>query len=187
MTDQELISGLRNREESAFKELVSQYQDKVFNTALGLLQHHAEAEDTAQEVFIQVYRSVHQFKGEARLSTWIYRITVTKSLEHLRRRNTKKRFGFLTSLLGEDNKPLYDPEDFNHPGVLHERKEDANLLFKLIAELPENQRIAFVLNKVEELSYREIAEVLNSSEAAVDALLQRAKQNLRKKISELPP
>ena len=65
MTEEELIIALRHGEESAFKELVIQFQDKVFNTALGLLQHHTEAEDIAQEVFIQVYRSIQQFKGDS--------------------------------------------------------------------------------------------------------------------------
>lgn len=187
MTEQELIFGLRNGEESAFKELVALFQDKVFNTALGFIQHHTEAEDIAQEVFIQVFRSISQFKEQSLLSTWIYRITVTKSLDHLRSKKRKKRFGFLSNLFGENNLPVYEPEDFNHPGVLQEKKEDAAILFKVIAQLPENQRIAFVLNKVEDLSYREIAAILNTSESAIDSLLQRAKQNLRKKLNELPP
>lgn len=187
MTEEELIIALQNGEEPAFKELVIQFQDKVFNTALGMLQHHTEAEDTAQEVFIQVFKSIGQFKGDSLLSTWIYRITVTKSLDHLRRKKRKKRFGFLSSLFDEGNNPIYEPEDFNHPGVIRENKEDAALLFKMIDSLPENQRAAFILNKVEELSYREIAAVLNTTESAVDSLLQRAKQNLRKKLNELPP
>ncbi len=187
MTEQELLSGLRNGEEPAFRELVTRFQDNVFNTALGLLQHHNDAEDIAQEVFIQVYRSISQFKGDSSLLTWIYRITVTKSLEVLRSKKRKKRFGFISSLFGEDNKPVHDPGDFNHPGIQQERKEDAAILFKMINQLPENQRTAFILNKVEELSYREIAAILNVSEPAVDSLLQRAKQNLRKKLNELPP
>jgi len=187
LTEQELLFGLRNGDEPAFKELVTRFQDKVFNTALGLLQHHTEAEDIAQEVFIQVYRSIKNFKGDSLLSTWIYRITVTKSLDHLRSKKRKKRFGFLSSLFGENNLPLYEPEDFNHPGILQENKEDAAMLFKMIDLLPYNQRTAFILNKVEELSYREIADILKTTEAAVDALLQRAKQNLRKKLNELPP
>ncbi len=187
LTEQELLFGLRNKEEAAFKELVSLYQDNVFNTAIGLLQNHTDAEDIAQEVFIQVYRSIHQFKGESLLSTWIFRIATTKSLDLLRKKKRKKRFGFITSLFGEDHKPVYEPQDFNHPGVLQENKEDAALLFKLVNELPESQRTAFILNKVEELSYREIAAVLQTSEAAVDSLLQRAKQNLKKKLNKLPP
>lgn len=187
MTDDEFIFGLRHGEEYAFKELVTQFQDKVFNTALGLLQHHTEAEDIAQEVFIQIFRSIKQFKGDALLSTWIYRITVTKSLDHLRSKKRKKRFGYITSFFGINNIPVYEPQDFNHPGVLQENKEDAAILFKMIDQLPENQRTAFVLNKVEELSYRQIAAILNTTESAVDSLLQRAKQNLRKKLNDLPP
>ena len=187
MTEQELVYGLRNGDEFAFKELVLLFQDRVFNTSLGLLQHSVDAEDIAQEVFIQVYRSIHQFKEEAKLSTWIYKITVTKCLDHLRSKKRKKRFGFVSSLFGPDNKPVYEPEAFDHPGVQLDRKEDAALLFKLVDQLPENQRTAFILNKVEELSYKQIADILNTSEPAVDSLLQRAKQNLRKKINELPP
>lgn len=187
MTEQELLFGLRHGEESAFKELVIQFQDRVFNTALGLLQQHTEAEDIAQEVFIQVFRSIEKFKGNSLLSTWIYRITVTKSLDHLRSKKRKKRFGFLSNLFGDNNLPLYEPEDFNHPGVLQENKEDAAILFKMIEQLPENQRTAFILNKIEELSYGEIAAILNTTTSAVDSLLQRAKQHLRKKLTDLPP
>lgn len=187
MTEQELLIGLRNGEEPAFRELVQQFQDKVFNTALGLLQHHTEAEDIAQEVFIQVFRSIRQFKGNSLLSTWIYRITVTKSLDLLRSKKRRKRFGFLNNLFNAANTPVYEPGDFNHPGVLQENKDDAAMLFKMINQLPESQRTAFILNKVEELSYREIAVILHSTESAVDSLLQRAKQNLRKKINDLPP
>jgi RNA polymerase sigma-70 factor (ECF subfamily) len=187
LTEQELIYGLRNGEEPAFKELVQQYQDRVFNTSLGLLQQHADAEDIAQEVFIQVYRSIANFKAESKLSTWIYRITVTKCLDLQRSKKRKKRFGFITNLFGAGNTPLYEPENFDHPGVQLDRKEEAGILFKLVNQLPENQCTAFILNKVEELSYREIAAIMKVTEPAVDALLQRAKQNLRKKISQLPP
>lgn len=187
MTENELVSRLRGGDELAFRELVTSYQDRVFNTALGLLQHTGDAEDIAQEVFIQVYRSIQQFKGEALLSTWIYRITVTKSLDFIRSRKRKKRLGFVRSLFGEDNRPVHEPGDFNHPGVISERQEEAALLFRLVDTLPENQRTAFLLNKIEELSYREIGAIMNLSEGAVDSLLQRAKQNLRKKITDLPP
>ena len=187
MTEKELIIALCNREESAFKELVSLFQDKVFNTALGFLQNETDAEDIAQEVFIQVYRSIQSFKGNSLLSTWIYRITVTKSLDQLRSRKRKKRFGIVFSLFGQDNRAVVDPPDFNHPGIQKERKEDSALLFKMVDGLPETQRTAFLLNKIEELSYREIALILNTTESAVDSLLQRARQNLRKKINNLPP
>lgn len=186
MTDQELIFGLQNKEEIAFKELVAKFQDNIFNTALGFLQNEADAEDIAQEVFIQVYNSIANFRQQSLLRTWLYKITVTKCLEHLRKQKRKKRFGFITSLFDKNNNALHEPQDFNHPGVQLDKKEDAKILFNLLSELPESQRIAFVLNKIEGLSYQEIAQIQSTTESAVDSLLQRAKQNLRKKIKNLP-
>jgi len=182
-----MILLLREGNEAAFRELVNRFQDRVYNTALGFLQHPEDAEDIAQEVFIQVYRSVGNFKGDALLSTWIYRITVTKSLELIRSRKRKKRFGMLSRLFGEDNRPVHEPIEHFHPGIRQEQKEEAGQLMKLVNELPENQRTAFLLNKIEELSYREIAVIMNTTEAAIDSLLSRARQNLRKKIGKLPP
>jgi RNA polymerase sigma-70 factor (ECF subfamily) len=183
LNENELILGLKERDEHAFRELVASYQDRVFNTVLGFLHHATDAEDIAQEVFIQVYRSIHSFEQKSALATWVYRIAVTKSLDHLRSKKRKRGLGFLNTLFGTDNELLHEPGDFNHPGVKAEKKEDAELLFKMIESLPETQRTAFILNKVEELSYREIAAILNTTEPAVDSLLQRAKQNLRKKLN----
>jgi RNA polymerase sigma factor (sigma-70 family) len=180
LNEQELILLLRQGDELAFKTLVESYQDMVFNTALGVVQNDSDAEDVAQEVFIQVYRSIDQFKGDARLSTWIYRITTTKALDHIRSKKRKKRFAFLTSLFGADNELLHDPVDFYHPGVALDRKQQAALLFKAIEQLPENQKTAFTLHKTEELSYQEIADVMGLSVSAVESLLFRARQNLRK-------
>lgn len=184
MSEQELITQLRMGEESAFRELVSLFQDKVFNTAIGFLQSRQDAEDIAQEVFIQVYHSIAGFRENASLSTWIYRITVTKCLDHARNKKRKKRFAFISNLFSESNQLLHESPDFNHPGVQYDRKEDAALLFRLVNELPETQKTAFILNKVDGLSYREIADIMKSSESAVDSLLQRAKQSLRKKINQ---
>lgn len=180
MTEQELIQRLQNGDELAFKQVVDDCQDMVFNTALSMVHDASDAEDVAQEVFIQVYRSIDQFKGDSRLSTWIYRITVTKSLDLIRSRKRKKRFAFVTSLFGPDNEVLHDPVNFHHPGVALDQKEQAAILFRLIDQLPENQKTAFILLKTEELSYQEIAQVMELSVSAVESLLFRARQNLRK-------
>ena len=176
----ELIQGLRNGNETAFKYLVDNYQDRVFNTAIGIVQNAEDAEDVAQEVFIQVYRSIHQFKGEAKLSTWLYRIATTRALDLLRSRKSKKRFGFMQRLFGDGNEPLHELPDFNHPGVALDRKESAARLFKAIAQLPDNQKTAFTLHKLEDLSYQEVSDVMQTSVPAVESLMHRAKQNLRK-------
>ena len=184
MNELELIQQLRAGDELAFKSLVQNYQDLVYNTALGVVQNSEDAEDVAQEVFIQVYRSIDQFKGDARLSTWIYRITTTKALDHIRSRKRKKRFAFITSLFGPNDELVHEPVDFQHPGVALDRKEQAALLFRMIDQLPENQKVAFTLHKSEELSYQEIADVMQLSVSAVESLLFRARQNLRKLLEK---
>ena len=183
MSEKEIVEQLRQGNEEAFKKLVSLFQEKVFNTAVNFLQNQQDAEDAAQEVFIQVYNSIGQFKENSTLSTWIYRITITKCLDHTRSKKRKKRFAFISSLFSEKNDLLHESPDFNHPGVQLDRKEDAAILFKMVNSLPENQKTAFLLNKIEGMSYIEIADVMKLSESAVDSLLQRAKQNLRKKIN----
>ena len=184
MTEFELIQGLRNGEEPAFRYLVDTYQDRVFNTAMGIVQNAEDAEDVAQEVFIQVYRSISTFKGESKLSTWLYRIATTRSLDLLRSKKSKKRFGFLQRLFGEGNEPVMEIPDFNHPGVQLDRKENAAKLFRAISRLPENQKIAFTLHKLEDLSYQEVSEIMKTSLPAVESLMHRAKQNLRKMLEK---
>ena len=184
MSEQEIVAQLRHGDEEAFKKLVTLFQQKVFNTALNFLQNQHDAEDVAQEVFIQVYQSIGQFRENAKLSTWIYRICITKCLDHTRSKKRKKRFAFISSLFSEKNDLLHDAPDFEHPGVQLDRKEDAAILFKMINGLPESQKTAFLLNKIEGLSYGEIGQIMHVSESAVDSLLQRARQNLKKKIQE---
>ena len=180
MTEQELIQGLQQNDERAFRFLVDTYQDRVYNTAFGIVQNSADAEDVAQEVFIQVFRSINSFKGESKLSTWLYRIATTRSLDLLRSRKSKKRFGFIQRLLGENNEPIHEIPDFQHPGVALEKKESAAKLLKAIQQLPDQQKTAFTLHKMEGLSYQEVSEVMETTIPAVESLMHRAKQNLRK-------
>jgi RNA polymerase sigma-70 factor (ECF subfamily) len=179
-----LVEQLKQGDEAAFKTIVETWQNMVFNTALGIVQNPEDAEDIAQEVFVQVYQSISSFKGESKFSTWLYRITVTKSLDHERKKKRKKRFAFVRSIFGDQNEVLVNPPDFHHPGVALDNKEDASVLFSAIAELPENQRIAFTLNKVEGLSYQEVSEVMKTSVSSVESLMHRAKNNLKKKLED---
>lgn len=184
MNELELIQGLRKGDESAFRYMVDTYRDRVYNTALGIVQNAEDAEDVAQEVFIQVFRSIGNFKGESKLSTWLYRIATTRSLDLLRSRKSKKRFGLLQRLFGEGDEPVMEIPDFNHPGVALDRKENAARLFRAISQLPENQKIAFTLHKLEDLSYQEVSEVMQTSLPAVESLMHRARQNLKKLLEK---
>ena len=164
----------------AFKKLVDEWQDMVYNTALGIVQNADDADDITQEVFIQVYQSVSSFKGESKFSTWLYRIIISKALDHVKKKKRKKRFGFVQSLFGNDSEEDIHPAEFNHPGVLMEKKERATELFKAMKQLPDKQRIAFTLHKLEGQRYQEIAAIMNLSVTATESLIARAKGNLRK-------
>lgn len=184
MDERILVERLKQGEEAAFKTIVDTWQDMVFNTALGIVQNAEDAEDISQEVFVQVYQSVSSFKGDSKFSTWLYRIAITKSLDHERRKKRKKRFAFVKSLFGEESEVVIHPPDFHHPGVVMDKKENAAALFQAINKLPDNQRIAFSLHKVEGLSYQEVSEVMNTTVSSVESLMHRAKNNLKKNLED---
>ncbi|MDF2436868.1 MAG: polymerase, sigma-24 subunit, subfamily [Bacteroidota bacterium] len=167
----------------SFSEIYETYKDKVFNTVISYLQNQEDAEEVTQDVFVEVHRSLQSFEGKSSVGTWIYKISINKSLDFIRSKNRKKRFAFITNLFDEKGDVKHEQTDFNHPGIKLENKENAALLFKTINELPENQRTAFILAKVEGLSYSEISQVMDLSNSAVESLLVRAKQNLQKKLS----
>ena len=184
MNEQELIALLKERDESAFKQLVLTWQDMVYNTVLGIVQHEEDAEDVSQEVFVQVFQSISSFKSESKLSTWIYRIATTKALDHLRKKKRKKRFAFVQSLFGMQEQEKELPATFNHPGIILDNKEKAAVLFKALEKLPEKQKVAFTLHKVEGLSYQEVGEVMQTTLPAVESLIHRAKGNLKKQLTD---
>ena len=184
MNQPELIVQLQQGDEQAFTKLVDEWQDMVYNTALGIVQHADDADDITQEVFIQVYRSVSSFKGDSKFSTWLYRITLGKALDHEKKKKRKKRFGFVQGLFGADEAEQVHAVEFEHPGVQMEKKEKAHELFNALKQLPDKQRMAFTLHKLEGQSYQEIAEIMNTTLYAVESLMSRAKANLRKELKK---
>lgn len=183
----QLIAGLQQGNPDAFRQLVETYQSRVYNTVLAIVRQPEDAEDVAQEVFVQVFESIHTFGGEGKLTAWIYRIATTKALEAYRKRHARKRFAFFTSLFTSDEEGIFDdrlhPVDFAHPGVKLEQQERAKVLFGAIDGLSDQQKTAFTLHNIEGLSYQEITEVLQVSLSAVESLLHRAKVNLRKRLA----
>lgn len=184
MEDKEIITRLRMNDEKAFSTLVDLFSKKVYNTCIGMLQNVEDAEDVTQEIFITIHTNILQFKEESSLSTWIYRISVNKCLEFIRKKNRKKRSGIFKSIFSSDGeKAIENHSDFIHPGIELENKERAQILFKGIDLLSEQQRTAYILHKVEQVSYNEIAAIMELSLSAVESLLFRAKQNLRKHLA----
>lgn len=150
---------------------------------LQYLQNMEDAEEVTQDVFVAVHQSLSSFKEESTLSTWIYRISINKALDFIKSKKRKKRFGFLTSLFYEDsNEVKHDVPGFDHPGVQMESKEATQRIFSALNELPDNQKTALILTKIEQKSQAEAAEIMNVSPKAVESLIQRAKANMQKTL-----
>ncbi|WP_166384532.1 RNA polymerase sigma factor [Polaribacter sp. 11A2H] len=184
MNEQDFITQLTAGKQSAFSQLLDDYQQKVFGTCISFIPNKEDAEDVAQEVFLEVFKSIHKFKGDSKLSTWIYKIATNKCLEFIRKKNTKKRFAFMQTILGNEiplDKTSYFTE-VNHPGILLENKEKSAIIFKAINTLPEAQRVVFTLAKIDDKSYQEIVEITGKSLSSVESLMFRAKKNLQVKL-----
>jgi RNA polymerase sigma-70 factor (ECF subfamily) len=184
MSEAEIIQKLIQGDETAFKQLVDKYTQLVVNTCYGLLHNSEDAEDIAQEVFIEVYRSVHKFRADSKISTWLYRIAVNRSLNFIRDNKKNKWFQSFQDSVKEKNSniPKLIAHDSENPDFNLEKIQRANMLYEAINKLPENQKIAFTLNKYEDLSYKEISEVMEISVSSVESLIHRAKKNLQKKL-----
>jgi len=184
MSDHEIIEQLKQGKEQAFKMLVDNYRKLVVNTCYGLVHNREDAEDIAQDVFIEVYRAVQHFRADAKLSTWLYRIAVNRSLNHIRDNKKHKWFRSFENDVADKSRQLQQIESARseHPEFELENKQRALILHEAVNSLPENQKVAFTLSKYEDLSYNEIAEVMEMSVSSVESLLFRAKKNLQKKL-----
>jgi RNA polymerase sigma-70 factor (ECF subfamily) len=179
MTEIEWLQKLKAGDKTVFNELVMLYRNRVINTCYKFLLDKDDAEDISQEVFVEVYHSLKSFRGDSKISTWIYRIAVTKSLDEIKKRNRKKR---ITSI----GKTLH-LEQVAHwlvggtmPDKVIQETEKMNEIMQALNTLPDNQRVAFTLSKIDGYSNPEIAEIMNTSILAVESLVHRAK----KKVSE---
>lgn len=165
-----------------FEEIYRIHQRAVFNLCLHYLQNQQEAEEATQDVFVKIYFNIGNFEGKSSLKTWLYRIVINHCLDLLRNRKRRNRLTVITHMfLGKSDTPIEVPH-FDHPGVLLEDRESLGILFKQINQLPDNQRTAIILKYLDDLSQQEIASIMALSEKAVESLLQRGKQNLKKKL-----
>lgn len=169
----------RNDEE--FNNLVKRTQNKVRNICYRFLNNSEEAKDIAQEVYIQIYQTFSVFTPEEVPENWIYRIAVSKSIDHIRYQNRRKRLGSVTSFLkiGSEN-PNVDPPTNDNPHSLIEDKQRNEILYKAINRLPENQRIAITLNKIEGFTNADIAKIMGTRKNSVDSYIFKARLKLKK-------
>lgn len=177
-----LIAGLKRRDDSAFKLLLHTYKNTVANICYRFLFNRQDAEEVSQEVFIDIYRGIPSFRGESKLSTWIYQLAAAKSIDLLRSRKRKKRFGQVLSLLGVNEKQeIPDPRHYN-PQKNIEDEEKSRIIRAAIDALPMKYRQVFTLSKCEEFSNKQVAEILGISQSAVETIVSRASKKLREKL-----
>ena len=170
---------------NAFRAFINEHRDRVYNVVLNKVQQAEDAEEITQDVFVDVFRKPESFRGESAVSTWLYRIAVNKSIDHLRKKQSRSKWSITRLFSSGDD--MNEPKDLSHPGVLSENREKTTLLFKAMKKLPDKQHTAWVLSEMENLSYKEISEVMNVSVSSVESLLFRARQNLKKILSGMYP
>lgn len=163
--------------------MVENYQQMVVNTCFGMLHDRDDANDIAQEVFIEVFNSIDKFRLDAKISTWLYRIAVNKSLNFIRDNKKRSLFQRIEAVFaGRNYTDSTSGLSSDEPDTNLQEKQKSAIVHKAIDSLPENQRIAFTLNKYEDLSYKEIAEIMALSLSSVESLMHRAKKALQKKL-----
>jgi len=185
MTDQQIIQGIQRGEEAAFRELVENYQEMVINVCNSFLHNRDDALDVSQDVFIKAYHSISSFRGQSRLSTWLYRIAVNMSLNFIRDKKRKNIFSSLDVLFhntGSDASESIEDSSDSAPQRM-EREEQKNILYRSLENLPKKQKVALTLNKLEELPYKQVAEIMGISISETGVLINRAKKSLQKKMA----
>ncbi|MBN2213336.1 MAG: RNA polymerase sigma factor [Bacteroidales bacterium] len=184
MTEGEYIKGLKRGDEKVYREFVDQYQLSLLRLCIGFLHDEEDAKDIVQDVFVEVFRSVEKFRGDASLSTWLYRIAVNKSLNQIQRNRKRRLLAGFNSIWGAKKQTGDDiPDESDISDIDMEKKERAKFIRKAIDLLPKNQRIAFILSKYEDLSNHDISEVMGISLSAAESLIHRAKLGLQKRLS----
>lgn len=179
-----LLERIRQGDESAFTQLVSDHLTHVVNLAYRMLGDRQEAEDLAQEAFIRLYRALPSFRGECKIKTWLYRVVSRLVIDHLRREKVRRRIFFFRKS-EEDPDPVdncVDPGASPSDTLLGE--EARQKLYKAMTKLSARQRAVFVLRHQEGLPLKEIATVLHLKEGTVKAHLHRAVQFLRQEFSD---
>jgi RNA polymerase sigma-70 factor (ECF subfamily) len=183
LSSEELMARIARGDEDAFEILVNRHQTSILNLIYQFIGDRTQAKDLAQEVFIRVWQAAKTYKPEAKFTTWIYRITANLCFNELKSARRKRWFSFNWS--DEDGEhTLEETLSDNAPSaeeILLE-KERSRQISDAIQSLPDNQRMALVLKRYDDLSYQEIAQIIGCSVSAVESLLVRAKRTLQKKL-----
>ncbi len=184
-----LIGRLKERDPSAFDEIVRRYGDKVFSLIYRMLGNRQEAEDVAQEVFITVFKTVDSFRGEAKFSTWLLRIAANQSKNRIKYLARRPADGGELDDAAHPGTPGGTPGPVAHaqiesPDRMLEAAEMERLMQAAIAELDEEHRLLVILRDVEEMSYQEIGEITGLPEGTIKSRLHRARMAIKEHLDK---
>lgn len=179
-----LMLAWQGGDEGAFDELVSQYSGRVYSLLTRFLGHHPSREDFVQEVFLRVVRARDRYEPTAKFTTWLYRIVFNLSVNETQRASGRYPLS-LDQPNGDGEPGRIEIEDTRDPDptAAMQSSDVIHAVRRAIAALPENQRMAVVLAKFDDMSYLEIAKVLDSSEKAIKSLIHRARETLRTELA----
>ena len=182
--DAELMLRVKRGDRAAFAELVEKYKQPLFNFVFRTLRDETETEDVAQNTFLQVWKARARYQRTAKFSTWLFTIARNLCLNEIRRRSRHRAESIEETHAEHEDQPRQQYEDKAHIAapekLLH--GELAAKIEEALAELPENQRTAILLCRQDELSYEEIAEVLDCSLSATKSLIHRGRETLKEKL-----
>jgi RNA polymerase sigma-70 factor (ECF subfamily) len=182
--DAALMLLVKQGDTEAFSQLVEKYKRPVMNLVYRMIRDLAEAEDVAQNVFVQVHKSAARYEVSSKFSTWLFTIARNLSLNEIRRRSRHPADSMDASHPDQEDQPLQQYEDkktASAPDLLLHGELEAKI-DQAVAGLPENQRLAILLCRQDELSYEEIAKVLGCSLSATKSLIHRGRETLKQKL-----
>jgi RNA polymerase sigma-70 factor (ECF subfamily) len=180
-SDNDLISAVREGKIEAFDQIVRRYESKVLGVLYGMMRNSDDARDVAQDVFVKAYKSVDKFRGDSKLYTWLYRITVNMAIDYMRKKQKKAKVEYNDEVKISDDNPAV-PVDRINPSKTVQNKELRTKLQEAIEQLPEEQKSTFVLREMQDMSYQEIADVMNCSVGTVMSRLFYARKKVRDMI-----
>ena len=178
--ERELILRCQEKDPAAMGTLIVQYQHWVYNIAYGLLGHREDAQDMTQDVFLSVWQNIHKFQFRSRFSTWLYKIVKNKCLNLIDQKKRRK-----TEPMEIDDTQPWIPLDTVTPEQEVLRNEQTEILHVALGKLKESYRTILVLRELRELSYDEIAEILNCTLGRVKSRLHEARKALRQELERI--
>ena len=178
--ERELILRCQEKDHAAMGTLIVQYQHWVYNIAYGILGHREDAQDTTQDVFLSVWQNIHKFQFRSRFSTWLYKIVKNKCLNVIDQKKRRK-----TDPMEIDDTQPWVPLDTVTPEQEVLRNEQTEILHAALGKLKESYRTILVLRELRELSYEEIAQILNCTLGRVKSRLHEARKALRQELERI--